>query len=98
MFTLEIGGRPVAITDAGEQEAHRVFDGEQFKHDMQRWRTDGGPVWDGKAAMKVRAATKDEISQVSGPDPFPRHGSEDDHGPTIMFLIDAHDPDDLDED
>ena len=25
MFTLEIGGKPVAITDAGEDEAREIF-------------------------------------------------------------------------
>ena len=26
MFTLEIGGKPVAITDAGEDEAREIFE------------------------------------------------------------------------
>jgi hypothetical protein len=98
MFTLEINGKPIAITDGDERQAHRVFDGETFKHDMQRWLTDHGPVWDGKAAFHVRPATKEEIGQFQAPDPYPSHGSEEDHGPTIMFLVDAYDPDDLEED
>jgi hypothetical protein len=98
MFTLEIGGMPIAITDGDEQEAHRVFEGGKFKSDMQRWMTGRGPVWDGKAAFRVRPATAEEVAQFQGPDPYPRHGSEEDHGPTIMFLVDAYDPDDLEED
>ena len=98
MFTLEIDGTPIAITDADQREAHVIFEGDQFKQDMQRWQTDGGPVWDGKAAFRVRSATEEEIGQFQAPDPYPRHGTEADHGPTIMFLVDAYDPDDLDED
>ena len=99
MFTLEIGGQAVAITDADEAEARRVFEGETFRRDMQRWTTeDGRPVWDGRAPMRLRPATGDEMAHFRGPDPYPPHGSEDDDGPTIMLLIDAHDPDDIEED
>jgi hypothetical protein len=98
MFTLEINGTPIAITDADEQEARRVFDGEEFRHDMQRWRTDQGPIWDGKAAFHVRPSSKEETEHFETPDPYPSHGTEEDRGPTIMFLVDAHDPDDLEDD
>jgi hypothetical protein len=98
MFTLEIGGTPIAITDAGEDEAREIFEGETFRHDMQRWVTDGRPVWDGKAPITLRPSTDDETAHFRGPDPYPPHGTEDDDGPTIMLLIDAYDPDDLEED
>jgi hypothetical protein len=98
MFTLEIGGTPVAITDAGEDEAREIFEGETFRQDMQRWVTDGRPVWDGKAPITLRLSTEEETAHFRGPDPYPPHGTEDDDGPTIMLLIDAYDPDDLEED
>ncbi len=98
MFTLEIGGKPIAITDAGEDEARAVFEGEAFRHDMQRWLTEGRPVWDGRAPMTLRPSTEEEIAHFKGPDPYPPHGAEDDDGPTIMMLIEAYDPDDVEED
>ena len=98
MFTLEIGDRPIAITDANEAEARAVFEGEEFRHDMQRWQAEGAPVWDGRTPMTLRPSTEEEIAHFRGPDPHPPHGAEDDDGPTIMMLIDAYDPDDLEED
>jgi hypothetical protein len=98
MFTLDIGGRPTAITDADEAEARRIFEGETFRRDMQRWISDGQPVWDGHAPITLRPSTEDETAHFRGPDPYPPHGTEDDDGPTIMLLIDAYDPDDLEED
>ena len=99
MFTLEIGGKPVAITDADEAEARRIFEGETFRRDMRRWVTeDGRPVWDGLAPIALRPSTEEETAHFRGPDPYPPHGTEDDDGPTIMLLVDAHDPDDIEED
>ena len=98
MFTLEIGGEPIAITDAEEAEARRIFEGETFRQDMQRWlRDNGAPVWDGQAPIALRQSTDAEAAHFRGPDPYPPHGTEDDDGPTIMLLIDAHDPDDIEE-
>ena len=98
MFTLEIGGEPIAITDAEEAEARRIFESETFRHDMQRWlRDNGAPVWDGQAPIALRQSTDPETAHFRGPDPYPPHGTEDDDGPTIMLLVDAHDPDDIEE-
>jgi hypothetical protein len=98
MFTLEIGGTPTAITDANEDEARRIFDSETFRTDMQRWITEGGPVWDGRAPIALRPSTEEERAHFQAPDPHPPHGAENDEGPTIMLLVDAYDPDDIEED
>jgi hypothetical protein len=37
MFTLEIGGKPVALIQADQTEAREFFEAETFKQDMQRW-------------------------------------------------------------
>ncbi len=98
MFTLEIGGTPVALTDADEDEARAFFGAERFKTDMRRWQTDGRPLWDGSAPFDVRPATEDEAAQFAGPDPNPPYGAENEKGPTVMFLVPAYDPEDLEED
>ena len=98
MFTFEIGGRAIAITDADETGARNVFESDDFKHDMQHWISDGKPIWDGHAPLGMRAATPEEAAQFKGPDPYPPHGAEDDDGPTVMLLVDAYDPDDIEED
>ena len=74
MFTLEIGGKPIAITDAGEDDARAVFDGEAFRHDMQRWLREGRPVWDGRAPMRLRPSTEEETAHSRGPTPTRRMG------------------------
>ncbi len=98
MFTLEIGGTPIAITDADEAEARRIFESDTFRADMQRWITEGRPVWDGQAPIALRPSTEEERAHFQGPDPYPPHGAEDDDGPTIMLLVDAYDPDDIEDD
>jgi hypothetical protein len=98
MFTVEIGGKPIAVTDADEPAARGLFEGQHFRHDMQRWLSDGKPIWDGRAPFNVRPASRDEEARFKGPDPYPPHGSEDDDGPTVMMLVEAYDPDDIEED
>jgi hypothetical protein len=53
---------------------------------------------DGQARFSVRPSTPEEETRFRGPDPNPPHGSEDDDGPTVMMLVDANDPDDIEED
>jgi hypothetical protein len=96
MFTLEIGGRPTAIIDADERGARELFEGEVFKTDMQRWLTDGQPIWDGRAELRIRPSSENEIAEFE-PEEIRQHGDRDDM-PTVMFLIDANDPDDIEED
>ena len=34
MFTLEIDGKPVAITDTDEAQARAIFESDKFKQDL----------------------------------------------------------------
>jgi hypothetical protein len=45
MFTLEIGGKPVAITDADEAQARAIFESDEFKQDLTVMTTEGIPLW-----------------------------------------------------
>jgi hypothetical protein len=47
MFTLEIAGKPIAITDASEVDAREVLESETFKQDLMHIESDGAPLWDG---------------------------------------------------
>ena len=44
MFTLEIGGKPVAMIQATKTQALAFLEAEFFKRDMQRWLTNGKPI------------------------------------------------------
>jgi hypothetical protein len=98
MFTLEVGGQPIAVIDAEEVEARRVVESKAFRDDLQRLQTDGKPLWDGQAALKLRPATEAEMTAfddsddiLEGVDP----GDEDDAAPEeedgeemeVVFLV-----------
>ena len=97
MFTLEISGKPVAVTNASEDEARELFDSGAFKEDLMTLESEGAPLWDGYASLSVRPANPDEIAAFEGaamdedgePD-----GAAEEPGPMLMFLVDVTDPDD----
>ncbi len=61
MFTLEIKGTAIAVTNANEDEAAGLFESDEFKEDLKTLTTDGQALWDGKAPITVRPASEDEI-------------------------------------
>lgn len=101
MFTLEIGGRAIAVTDADHDEAQALLNSDEFKEDLKSLSGEDGPLWDGQTPLMVRPATDDEIaefeqveddedSEVGEDDDL---SNEDDDGPLIMFLVPINDPD-----
>jgi len=68
MFTLEIAGRPVAITDADEAQARAIFEGDDFKQDLTVMTSQGTPLWNGQAPLNVRTASQEEIAAFQIPD------------------------------
>src|SRR4051794_32518452 len=99
MFTLEISGKPVAVTNASEDEARDLFESGAFKDDLMTLESEGAPLWDGYASLKVRPATQDETAALGaatdgdgGTD-----SADGEPGPMLMFLVDVADPDDRDE-
>jgi hypothetical protein len=96
MFTLEISGKPVAVTNASEDEARELFDSGAFKEDLMTLESEGAPLWDGYASLSVRPANPDEIAAFEGAatDEDGEPDSADEPGPMLMFLVDVTDPDD----
>ncbi|MGP9819782.1 hypothetical protein ACTZWW_07185 [Salinarimonas sp. NSM] len=97
MFTLEIGGRAVAITDATpEAEARELL--ESLADEMIELESEGKQIWDGESPLHVRPATEDEIDSFDEAE-MDEEPEEDDE-PIVMFLIpiDGLDEDDEDED
>ena len=90
MFTLEIAGRPVAITDADEAQARAIFESDEFKQDLTVMTSEGTPLWDGRADLNVRAASQEEIAAFQVPDlgiddDFDDEDDED--GLFVTFLV-----------
>ena len=98
MFTLTISDKPVAVTNANEEEARELFMSEDFKEDLKSLESEGAPLWDGHASLNIRPATEDEMAEFEDAD-FDDDEEDDDEedGPFIMFLVDVADPDDTDE-
>jgi hypothetical protein len=98
MFTLTISDKPVAITNANEEEARELLMSDDFKEDLKVLESDGAPLWDGFASLNVRAATDEEKAEFEDAD-FDEEDDEDEEeeGPYIMFLVDVTDPDEGDE-
>lgn len=61
MFTLEINGTALVVTNADEVSARALLESDEFKDDLKSFTTDGRALWDGKAPLTVRPATEDEI-------------------------------------
>jgi hypothetical protein len=100
MFTLTISDKPIAITNADEDEARELLMSDDFKEDLKYLESEGAPIWDGIATLHVRPATEEEKSEFEGADLDDDEDEDDDEedGPYIMFLVDVTDPDEDEED
>jgi len=97
MFTLTISDKPIAITNANEEEARELLMSEDFKEDLKYLESEGAPIWDGFATLNVRPATEEEKVEFEGADFDEEEDDDEEDGPYIMFLVDVTDPDEADE-
>lgn len=99
MFTLEIHGVAIAVTDATAEIAQEIFASDDFMADLAEFTTEGRNIWDGKSELKIRPALADETEVFeealdgSFDDEFTDEDGEEDldeeDGPNIVFLIDV---------
>jgi hypothetical protein len=110
MFTLEINGTALVVTNADEVSARALLESEEFKEDLKSFTSDGRALWDGKAPLTVRPATEDEIDSFDealnddeyeeaedSEDPKAANDDEedDDEEPIdIVFLVEIDEQDD----
>lgn len=97
MFTLEIGGKPIAVIDSTEEDARELFESEEFKEDLLGLESDGKPLWDGKAKLLVRAANAEEKAEFDEADLEDEDDLEEGE-PIIMFLVTVDNLEDDEED
>jgi hypothetical protein len=98
MLTLEINGTALLVTNATDEEAADLFDGQEFKDDLKTLTCDGRPLWDGVAPFTVRPASDSEIEafetaldddEYEDEDP-----TDDDDDPVdIVFLVEVDEAD-----
>ncbi len=102
MFTLEIAGTPIVVTNADEEDARELLESEDFKEDLRSLTADGRPLWDGSAPLTIRPASEDEIDafdQALDDDSYEDEDpTDDDEAIDVVFLVEIDEPDDSDED
>jgi hypothetical protein len=91
MFTLEVAGKPIAVTSANEDEARDIFESYAFREDLRIVESDGAPIWDGLSKVRIRPATRDEIAAFETT-PIGEGEEVDEDAPMIMFLVDIDEP------
>ncbi len=102
MFTLEIKGTPLVVTNATESEATDLFESEEFKEDLRSLKSDGRPLWDGTSPLVVRPASEEEIESfdtaLDDEDFEDQDETDDDDDPIdVVFLVEVDDADESDE-
>jgi hypothetical protein len=61
IFTIEIGDRPTLMFEAQNmREAQELCHEQWLKDDLAEAKSDGAPLWDGKAKLRARTALPDE--------------------------------------
>jgi hypothetical protein len=93
MFTIEIAGWPIAVTNADASQARELIDSEEFREDLTLMHSNGKPIWDGTAELVLRKATEDEIEEFEDAEDLDDEEIEDDGDPAVVFLIDIDDED-----
>jgi hypothetical protein len=92
MFTLEINGTAIVVTNAAENEARELLQTKDFKEDLKTLTVDGRPLWDGTSALTIRAASEEEISAfdeaLDDEDYEDEDPTDDDDDPIdVVFLV-----------
>ena len=80
MFTLEINGTALVVTNADEVSARALLESDEFKDDLKSFTSDGRALWDGKAPLTVRPATEDEIDSFDEALNDEEYEDEDENG------------------
>jgi hypothetical protein len=63
IFTIEIGDTPTLVFEAQNfREARELCHEQWLKDDLAEAKSDGVPLWDGKAELRARTALPDEIA------------------------------------
>ena len=102
MFTLEINGTAIVVTNAAENEARELLQSDDFKEDLKTLTAEGRPLWDGTSPLTVRAATEDEVEAfeeaLEDEDYQDEDPTDDDDDPIdVVFLVEVDDDDEEDD-
>jgi hypothetical protein len=99
MFTLEIKGKAIVVTNATQDEASGLFESEEFKEDLKTLTHEGKPIWDGTSPLTVRPASEDEVDSfdeaMNDEEYEDEDETDDDDEPIdVVFLVEIDSMDD----
>ena len=94
MFTVEIEGRAIAVTNAQEAQARELIESEEFLEDLTVIHSGGKPIWDGETELSLRPATPAEVEEFEDADDLDEDETVDEDEPSVVFLIDIDDEED----
>jgi hypothetical protein len=84
IFTIEIGDTPTLTFEAQNlREAQELCHEQWLKDDLAEAKSDGAPLWDGKAKLRVRMARPDESAQFAA---AKKNGQPSD-GLMLVYLV-----------
>jgi hypothetical protein len=86
VYTLEIGERPVLAFPARSfREAQSILKEDWLLSDLRAVKSQGMPIWDGKAKLVVRNADETEAGRFARE---AKHNEEDDL--PIVYLVELY--------
>jgi hypothetical protein len=96
MFTLEVGGTPIAVTKGNEGEARAVFEDQAFGQKLRNLESNSRPLWNGSDPLGIRPASRAEIRALV--DYADKLGFDDEEeGEIVLYLVPIDSPDEFDE-
>jgi hypothetical protein len=87
MFTLEIDGTAIAITDADESQAWEIVESEAFQQDLMAMTSEGTLLWDGRAPLIIRPASRQETEAFGAPGLDLDDTDDDEDSVFVTFLV-----------
>ena len=84
VYTIEIGDTPILVFEAQNlREAHELCHEQWLRGDLTEARSEGVPLWDGKAKLRARVAAPGEIALFAE---AKNNGGPSD-GLTLVYLV-----------
>ena len=85
VFTVEIDGTPtVALQAKRHQEAERFCERERLRANLSTLTSEGVPLFDAKANLKVRLANPEEVELFRQA----KHSAPPSEEPNVVYLVD----------
>jgi hypothetical protein len=84
IFTIEIGDTPTLAFEAQNlREAHELCHEQWLKGDLAEARSNGVPLWDGKATLRARMASPNESAMFAEA----KKSGEPSDGLMLVYLV-----------